>query len=75
MQRPDSPDAPSASRDALFDKRPRPHGALPRHLQTWLMVGLAVVMLIINLVIGHPSAPRPPDGQAARPSNALKPER
>jgi type IV secretion system protein TrbI len=73
--RPDSPDSLTAARDAVLDRRVRPQGALPRHLQTWLMVGLAVIMLAIILVTGHPTAPKRTDVPAGQPSNALNPER
>ena len=75
MPRPDSPETQSAGRDAVMDRRVRPHGLLPRHLQTWLMVGLAIVMLVIIVVTGHPSPPKRPDTPTARPSSALNPER
>jgi type IV secretory pathway VirB10-like protein len=75
MQPADPPEPTSPARDALLDRRIRPHGALPRHLQTWLMIGLAVVMLVIILVTGHPSAPKRSDAPAAQPSSALNPER
>jgi type IV secretory pathway VirB10-like protein len=73
--RPDSPDSSPAARDAVLDRRVRPQGALPRHLQTWLMVGLAVIMLAIILVTGHPTAPKRADAPVGQPSNALNPER
>lgn len=75
MQRQDSPETHSGGRDALMDRRVRPHGLLPRHLQTWLMVGLAIVMLVIIVVTGHPSPPKRPDTLTAQPSSALNPER
>jgi type IV secretion system protein TrbI len=73
--RPDSPDSLPAVRDAVLDRRVRPQGALPRHLQTWLMVGLAVIMLAIILVTGHPTAPKRADAPVGQPSSALNPER
>jgi len=66
----------SAGRDALHDRRIRPRGALPRHLQTWIMAGLAVAMVVIILVTGRP-APRPRTGETAAPqaSTSLPPDR
>jgi len=50
----------------VTDHRTPPKGVLPRGLQTWLMVGLALVILGIIVLTGHPtppsraSAPTPP---------------
>src|SRR5436190_4022853 len=52
----DRPVAPSTR--SLHDRRTVPPGVLPRHLQTWLMAGLAAVIVVIILVTGH-SAPVP----------------
>ncbi len=41
----------------VTDHRPVPRPALPRSMQTWLMVGLAVGMLVIIFVAGRPEAP------------------
>ncbi len=41
----------------VTDHRPVPRPALPRSMQTWLMVGLAVGMLMIIFVTGRPEAP------------------
>jgi hypothetical protein len=46
-------DAVSPPRAALTDKRIRPTGVLPRALQTWLMVALALVILGIIYLTGH----------------------
>ena len=70
--KPEPTDTPSA---VLHDRRPRPQGVLPRHLQTWLMVGLAITMLLIIVITGHPATPRRTDTPAAQPSTALNPER
>src|SRR5512140_1850548 len=43
----------------VTDHRPVPRPALPRSMQTWLMVGLAVGMLVIIFVAGRPQAPSP----------------
>jgi type IV secretion system protein TrbI len=45
--------AGSPPRAALTDKRIRPTGVLPRALQTWLMVALALVILLIIYLTGH----------------------
>jgi type IV secretion system protein TrbI len=51
----------------VTDHRPRPRGVLPRHAQTWLMVGLAVGMLGIIVFAGRPE---PPSRPAPAPSSA-----
>lgn len=56
----------------VTDHRPVPRGVLPRGVQTWLMAGLALVMVIIILLAGQPE---PPEGSAptsgvAQPPNA-----
>jgi type IV secretory pathway VirB10-like protein len=38
----------------IQDQRQKPRGVMPRQLQMWLMVGIAVVMLLIILITGHP---------------------
>ena len=53
---------------AITDRRPVPRGVLPRGVQTWIMAGIAIVMLLIMLVVGHPSPPaRPAQGVATSP--------
>src|SRR5476651_1331176 len=42
----------------IHDQRSTPRGVLPRQLQMWLMIGLAVIILAIILFTGH-SAPAP----------------
>jgi len=76
----DSPDvnasSQSDSRDALRDRRLRPQGVLPRHLQTWLMMALAAAMLLIIFFSGRPQPPKrtAADGPL-QPSAALSPDR
>jgi type IV secretion system protein TrbI len=57
MATPDS-DAPTPSAQRLQDHRSMPQGVLPRRIQTWLMAGLAAVILLIILITGR-SAPTP----------------
>ena len=52
----------------ITDHRQPPRGVLPRSAQTWLMVGIAVVMLGIIFIAGRPQAPSDP-----RPAAALQP--
>jgi type IV secretory pathway VirB10-like protein len=41
----------------IHDQRAAPRGVLPRQLQMWLMIGLAVVILVIILFTGRPAPP------------------
>lgn len=59
---------------AVVDRRPVPRGVLPKGIQTWLMVGIAGVIVVIILFAGQPQAPARPvhaDAVAA----ATSPER
>lgn len=51
---------------AITDKRTPPRGVLPRGTQSWIMVGLAVVILGIIVFTGRPKA----TVEASRPVNA-----
>jgi len=44
----------------VVDRRPVPRGVLPKGVQTWLMVALAVGMLGIIFLTGHPDGSAPP---------------
>lgn len=46
-------DTPATPTPSVRDKRVPPRGALPRQLQTWLMVAVAAVILIIIAITGH----------------------
>src|SRR6266496_2831969 len=43
----------------VTDRRPVPRGVLPRGTQTWLMAGIAGVMVLIMFVAGRPNEPGP----------------
>ena len=58
---------------AVTDRRVPPTGVLPRQLQTWLMVGIAVVIVLIILITGHPEAPTPPRATTATAPVTLAP--
>ena len=49
----------------IHDQRSAPRGVLPRQLQMWLMIGLAVIILVIIFVTGRPAP-------SARPSAATR---
>jgi type IV secretion system protein VirB10 len=64
------------ARAVIRDRRPALRPALPRQAQTWIMLGLACLILVVILITGRPepSAPvsMPP---AATPSVSVQPER
>ena len=41
---------PGTASSTVQDHRQKPRGVLPRQLQMWLMVGIAVVIVLIVLV-------------------------
>lgn len=58
-------EAPPTTVPTVTDRRPVPRGVIPRGVQTWLLAGLALFMLVIMLVVGRPDAPaRPAASQA-----------
>lgn len=61
---------------AIRDQRKAPRGVLPRQVQMWLMIGLAVLILAIILVTGR-TTPLPRGATVGRPADpsALAPER
>lgn len=64
------------TRGAIRDRRIAPHGVLPRHVQMWLMVAIAVVILGIILMTGQPSpSPRPQPGARLAEPSLVSPER
>lgn len=60
----------------VVDQRPTPRGVLPRHVQTWVMAGIALVMVGIIVLTGRPDAvertvtatttPQPPNPDRVR---------
>src|SRR5262245_30156171 len=57
----ETPQATSVERDpqpaTITDHRLVPCGALPRGIQTWVLVCVAVGMLAIMLIVGRPAPP------------------
>lgn len=58
----------------VVDRRPVPRGVLPKGVQTWLMVALAIGMLGIIFLTGQPDGPAAPR-QATRPAAAPSADR
>lgn len=66
------PDDPAPGTVPVTDHRTAPSGVLPRRLQTWIMVGVAAVMLLIILLAGQPRPPAAPPAttRPAAPASA-----
>jgi type IV secretion system protein TrbI len=47
------------SPSAIQDKNPKPPGLLPKNVQSWLLIGLAVVMVLIMWLTGGRKPPTP----------------
>lgn len=54
----DQPDVPGTA--SVTDRRVAPRGVLPRNLQTWVMAGLAVGIVLVILLVGQPNPPTGP---------------
>ena len=65
---------PEQGNTPVVDRRPVPRGVLPKGIQTWLMVGIAGVILLIILFAGQPQAPER-RVQAATAPPATSPDR
>jgi type IV secretory pathway VirB10-like protein len=59
---------PSTPVSTVTDRRPIPRGVIPRGVQTWMLAGLALFMMVIMLVVGRPDAPARPAVTQASPS-------
>src|SRR5579863_5524466 len=60
-----------ASVPTVQDKAPKPPGLLPKNVQSWLLVGLAVVMVLIMWLTGGKKPPMP--SKTAPPAPAVLP--
>src|SRR5262245_2200294 len=65
--------APVPPPAAVIDRRPVLTSALPRHLQTWIMAGLALLILGIILLTGRPTPREPSMPPPSGPSAAAVP--
>ena len=66
---------PEQGNATVVDRRPVPRGVLPKGIQTWLMVGIAGVIVVIILFAGQPHAPERRAQAAAAAPAATSPER
>jgi type IV secretion system protein TrbI len=53
--------------EPIQDKAPKPPGLLPKHVQSWLILGLAVLMIVIMWLTGGKKRATPPRTNAAVP--------
>lgn len=62
-------DSGDVGRGEVRDRRFSPRGVLPRRVQTWIMVGLALVIVAVIVLTGHKTPPatslEPADAQPA----------
>ncbi|HKW19566.1 MAG TPA: TrbI/VirB10 family protein [Terriglobales bacterium] len=54
-------------RSTIIDKAPKPAGIVPKNLQAFVLIGLALLMVVIMALTGH----KPPAPVAAQPPNPL----
>ena len=74
-ERPTDTEVPE-TRGTIRDRRNVPHGVLPRHVQMWLMIAIAVVILAIILMTGQSTpSPRTPSGARLAEPRLVSPER
>jgi type IV secretory pathway VirB10-like protein len=66
---------PSAAPAPVVDRRAAPRGVIRRSAQTWLMVGLAIGILGIIAITGHPESPSKATTAPAQPTSTPSPSR
>ena len=57
---------------AIKDKAPKPAGLVPKNLQAFLLVGLALLMVLVMALTGH-KRPVPPTNPQTSPSQNILP--
>jgi len=57
-----------ATAPTIQDKGPKPAGLLPKNIQSWLLVGLAVLMVLIMWLTGGKKPPVPAKGAPSAPA-------
>lgn len=57
---------------AIKDKAPKPAGLVPKNLQAFLLVGLALLMVLVMAVTGH-KRPAPPTNPQTSPAQNILP--
>ncbi len=66
---------PPMTADEIHDLRGKPPGVLPRRVQMWLMIIIALVILAILLLTGHPEPmTRPQAGARSAPPTLVAPD-
>jgi type IV secretion system protein VirB10 len=64
------PEADNAA--TVRNQAPKPQGVMPKHLQTWVVLGLAAVMMVVIAFSGSPE-PKPADRTQRKPVQATDP--
>ncbi|MGE3508143.1 MAG: TrbI/VirB10 family protein [Vicinamibacterales bacterium] len=73
-----SPGSDPPAAPTVTDRRVPPRGVVPRGIQTWLLAGLALFMLLVMLVVGRPEpeAPRaavpPPPAEPGQSADRVR---
>ena len=57
---------------AIKDKAPKPAGLVPKNLQAFLLVGLALLMVLVMALTGH-KRPAPPTNPQTSPAQNILP--
>jgi type IV secretion system protein TrbI len=60
------------ARGEVHDRRVTPRGVLPRRVQTWIMAGLALLIITVIVLTGHQEPP--PQAQAMAAAEPLPPQ-
>jgi type IV secretion system protein TrbI len=58
---------------AIKDKAPKPAGLVPKNLQAFVLVGLALLMVLVMALTGHKRPVAPSDAQTASPLPNVSP--
>src|SRR5262249_26493901 len=56
--------------EPIQDKTAKPAGLLPKHIQSWLILGLAILMVLIMWLTGAKRAPLPAKSKSFVPGSA-----
>src|SRR6202045_2366333 len=56
------------SPSAIHDKSPKPPGLLPKNVQSWLLAGLAVLMVVIMWLTGGKKSAAPSGSDPSTPA-------
>src|SRR6266571_1388783 len=63
---------PAIQQQTIKDKAPKPAGLVPKNLQAFLLVGLALLMVLVMALTGH-KRPAPPTNLQTSPAQNILP--